>query len=136
MAQAAEILLQHKADTAAKDVKGNAPLHYAAGYGKGGIVRMLVEAGADITAKNEAGQTAAAIIRRVLGGLGGRLCGGLGGRLFWAGSGFHLLHSFAAISNFGREEEKQRLCYERVAICQGGMAQDRECCTHVPLLFA
>lgn len=61
--QAVEVLLEHKADIEARDVKQNVPLHYAAGYGKGEIAHALVRAGADVRAQNEKGQTAAAIIR-------------------------------------------------------------------------
>ena len=61
--QAVEVLLEHNAQLEACDGKGNTPLHYAAGYGRGDIVKLLVKAGANVKAQNGDGQTPAAIVR-------------------------------------------------------------------------
>lgn len=40
-----------------RDSMNNTPLHYAAGYGRPAIARMLLDAGADKTAQNNTGKT-------------------------------------------------------------------------------
>lgn len=39
------------------DAKGNTPLHYAAGYGRPGVVRLMLDAGSNKAAKNANGKT-------------------------------------------------------------------------------
>lgn len=51
------VLLDHKADMAARDARGAQPLHRAAQRGQEGIVRLLVKRGADIEARNVNGWT-------------------------------------------------------------------------------
>ena len=48
-----------RADLELRDAKANTALHYAAGYGRLDAVKSLVEAGADVKAKNDSGKTAA-----------------------------------------------------------------------------
>ena len=48
---------------ALQDSKGNTPLHYAAGYGRGEVVLLLLDAGANAAAKNATGKTPLALVR-------------------------------------------------------------------------
>lgn len=49
-------LLEHGADVAQRDSKGNSVLHYAAGYGRQEVADMLLAAGAQLDASNDAKQ--------------------------------------------------------------------------------
>ena len=53
----AEILCDNKADCNAVDKNKNTPLHYAAGYGRADIVKLLVDAGASVTLRNLDGKS-------------------------------------------------------------------------------
>lgn len=46
-----------------QDSKDNTPLHYAAGYGRGAIVEILLEAGSNVGAKNATGKTPLDLIK-------------------------------------------------------------------------
>jgi len=76
----AENLLGAGANLEATDSKGNTPLHYAAGYGRGDFVKRLLAAGALGTAVNESGRkplqlvTCAAVRRPVARPLCRRRC--------------------------------------------------------------
>lgn len=53
-----EVLLALGADPDVPNAYGEPPLHLAARYGYHAIVRMLIQAGADVTRRNSRGQTA------------------------------------------------------------------------------
>lgn len=60
-----EALISSGAELEKKDSKLNTPLHYAAGYGRVQALKLLLEAGADGSAKNETGKTPADLARYV-----------------------------------------------------------------------
>jgi Ankyrin repeats (3 copies) len=51
-------MLEMKCHVDSRDSDGNTALHIAAQHGHGGILQVLINAGADVTVKNRAGQTA------------------------------------------------------------------------------
>jgi len=53
----AEILCDANADCNATDKNKNTPLHYAAGYGRVDLCKLLVDAGASVTLKNLDGKS-------------------------------------------------------------------------------
>ena len=50
--------LSEKADINSQDKKGNTPLHIACAAGHGAVARKLLEMGAEVTVRNDAGRTA------------------------------------------------------------------------------
>eukprot|EP00955_Chlamydomonas_euryale_P105161 365619-Chlamydomonas_euryale.AAC.3 len=50
--------MEEGAELENKDSKGNTPLHYAAGYGRPGLVRLMLDAGSEKGAQNANGKTA------------------------------------------------------------------------------
>mmetsp|Transcript_16790 Transcript_16790/g.32116 ORF Transcript_16790/g.32116 Transcript_16790/m.32116 type:complete len:298 (-) Transcript_16790:880-1773(-) len=51
-------LLNNKAQVDIVDTKNNTPLHYAAGYGREDSILLLLDAGCDLSVKNDTGKTA------------------------------------------------------------------------------
>jgi ankyrin repeat protein len=52
-----EMLCDAKADVNAVDKNKNTPLHYAAGYGRADVCKMLVDNGASVTLRNLDGKS-------------------------------------------------------------------------------
>lgn len=55
--------LEAKACSWIQDTQGNAPLHYAAGYGRGEFVKDLIDAGAKGFSQNDNGHTPFDLVR-------------------------------------------------------------------------
>lgn len=52
-----DLFADEGANLEARDSMNNMPLHYACGYGRNGLVRLLLKAGADKGARNNTGKT-------------------------------------------------------------------------------